>query len=130
MPRVHFGRIGLDSARPFFRLAEEQKMKTYSRLLILTACALLLPSVVNAADPGNPREACKGDAETFCKGVQPGGGRIMDCLKDHFKDISDACYSALNNAPPGPGNGGGQNAGPPPPGGPPQNGNDGPDDKQ
>ncbi len=52
-----------------------------------------------------PREACRDDAKTFCKGIQPGGGRILDCLEDHYKEISDACYSALQKMPP---HGGGQ----------------------
>src|SRR3977135_3532586 len=27
------------------------------------------------------REECKADAEKFCKGIAPGGGRILSCLK-------------------------------------------------
>ena len=53
--------------------------------------------------PGGPREACREDAQNFCKGVQPGGGRILDCLKDHYKEISDPCYNALQNMPTGKG---------------------------
>lgn len=44
---------------------------------------------------GGPREACMADAQTFCRGIQPGGGRIRDCLEDHYKEISDGCYAAL-----------------------------------
>lgn len=47
---------------------------------------------------GGPREACMKDAQTFCQDVQPGGGRIKDCLEDHYKDISDACYAAMKEA--------------------------------
>ncbi len=36
-----------------------------------------------------------GDSQKFCKGIQPGGGRIIDCLIDHQKDLSDACYEVL-----------------------------------
>ncbi len=40
-------------------------------------------------------DACKADASQFCKGVEPGGGRIVNCLIDHQKDISDGCYDLL-----------------------------------
>ena len=39
--------------------------------------------------------ACRADAQKFCKGVKPGEGRIVDCLIDHQKDISDGCYDLL-----------------------------------
>jgi len=50
---------------------------------------------------GNPargaaRKACKQDVEALCKGIQPGGGRIVNCLKDHQKDLSDTCYEQLS----------------------------------
>ena len=34
---------------------------------------------------------CKEDAEKLCKGVKPGGGRIIKCLKEHEADLSEAC---------------------------------------
>ena len=37
------------------------------------------------------RQACKGDAEKFCKGIAAGKGRIVSCLKSHQADLSDAC---------------------------------------
>jgi hypothetical protein len=44
--------------------------------------------------PQGARE-CKQDFERLCKNVQPGGGRIVNCLLDHQNDLSDACYDAL-----------------------------------
>lgn len=40
--------------------------------------------------------ACRQDAETLCKGVQPGGGRIVNCLLDHQNELSDACYDQIS----------------------------------
>ena len=41
---------------------------------------------------------CKSDAEKFCKGIEPGGGRIIKCLKEHLKDLSDACKPMVGMA--------------------------------
>ncbi len=48
---------------------------------------------------GPMRQACRGDVESFCQNIQPGGGRIIACLEDHYKQISDACYQSLQNRP-------------------------------
>ncbi len=41
------------------------------------------------------KEACQGDVDQFCKGVDPGEGRIMHCLKEHESQISAKCRSAF-----------------------------------
>ncbi len=41
------------------------------------------------------QEACKEDVEEFCKDVQPGEGRIMQCLKKHEEHISKKCKNAF-----------------------------------
>ena len=38
------------------------------------------------------------DAKAQCAGVQPGGGKIGDCLKTHIKDLSDECKEVLVKA--------------------------------
>ena len=43
----------------------------------------------------NVKNACQADAKQFCSTVEPGGGRIKECLLDHFKDVSDECYGTL-----------------------------------
>ncbi len=39
--------------------------------------------------------ACRQDVETFCKDSQPGGGRVINCLKDHESALSAGCRGAL-----------------------------------
>jgi hypothetical protein len=40
------------------------------------------------------RDACAGDAQKLCAGVQPGGGRVVACLKEHKDALSDRCKQA------------------------------------
>jgi len=42
------------------------------------------------------REACKNDARTLCKGERPGGGRIVQCLKQHEGELSADCKEAMD----------------------------------
>ena len=44
------------------------------------------------------RAACETDIQTLCAGVQPGGGRIIACLKEHKDKVSDGCRQAVLNA--------------------------------
>lgn len=43
------------------------------------------------------RTDCGGDFQKFCAGVRPGGGRGIACLRDHAKDLSPSCQSALQS---------------------------------
>jgi hypothetical protein len=40
-------------------------------------------------------EACNSDAEKFCQGIQPGGGRIRACLKSHEAELSEPCKAVF-----------------------------------
>jgi hypothetical protein len=44
------------------------------------------------------REECKGDAEKFCKGIRPGQGRILACLKSHQAELAPACKAEFDHA--------------------------------
>jgi len=41
------------------------------------------------------RQACKGDAEKFCKGIAAGKGRIVSCLNSHAAELSEACAAVF-----------------------------------
>ncbi len=34
---------------------------------------------------------CKEDVDKFCKGIRPGHGRMLSCLKSHESEVSAAC---------------------------------------
>ncbi len=38
---------------------------------------------------------CMSDIERLCKGIEPGGGRIIKCLKANKKEMSVGCAQAL-----------------------------------
>jgi hypothetical protein len=44
------------------------------------------------------RAACETDIQKLCTGVQPGGGRILACLKQHKDQVSDGCKQAVVKA--------------------------------
>ena len=62
--------------------------------LFLAAMLLLPPSMASAELSG----ACLKDAKQLCPGVEPGGGKIRECLKTHIKDLSDECKDVLVKA--------------------------------
>ena len=68
---------------------------------VATALILSILSVpAFAADPqqsprGAVREACKADVATHCAGLEPGGGRIRECLKANREKLSDGCKAAI-----------------------------------
>lgn len=43
---------------------------------------------------------CAVDAAKVCKAVEPGGGRLRKCLKDHKKEVGFACQEFLQHNPP------------------------------
>ena len=59
--------------------------------------ALLLAAAAHAAEVPLVKalEPCRPDVEKFCRGVEPGAGRILGCLKDHREEVSDVCKARL-----------------------------------
>ena len=52
---------------------------------------------------GAIRAACAEDVQKLCGTVQPGGGRVVACLKEHKDSLSDRCRQAAG-LPPKPSN--------------------------
>src|SRR5580692_756787 len=69
-------------------------------LLSLTVFSVSLARAGQSAQAGDQqslaaiRAACAEDAQKLCAGVQPGGGRIVACLKEHKDSLSDRCKQA------------------------------------
>ena len=72
----------------------------------LLPAMLMIGTTAAMAQKGNPavQAACRGDAQRLCAGVQPGGGRIGECLKARIHEVSPQCLDAAkaNRAAQGP----------------------------
>jgi hypothetical protein len=76
-----------------------------SLTLVLAVCAATAAHFALADDPlAAIRAACADDAQKLCAQVQPGGGRIVACLKEHKDSLSDRCKQAAG-VPVNPGSG-------------------------
>jgi hypothetical protein len=71
-------------------------------LTLLTACAVNLASAQTSGQTDQPVKRgpggngpCKADVEKLCPNVQPGGGRIIACMKENKDKLSEACKAAL-----------------------------------
>jgi Cysteine rich repeat len=47
---------------------------------------------------GAIRQACAADYQSLCSDVQPGGGRILACLRQNVAKLSPPCQKALAGA--------------------------------
>jgi hypothetical protein len=62
----------------------------------LTIASLLLVAPVGAMAQGMAvRQACGPEIQQHCAGVEPGEGRLRDCIKEHFAAFSEKCKQAL-----------------------------------
>lgn len=76
---------------------KEREIMNNKKLVMLTlasgfALALAAPS---AAAPKGP---CAEDTAKFCKDIKPGEGRVKACLKEHEKELSQACKERREKA--------------------------------
>ena len=73
-----------------------------TRLTLLLVCCAASATHYALADDAAAlaalRTGCAADAQKLCAGVQPGGGRILACLKEHKDALSDQCKQAAAQA--------------------------------
>ncbi len=58
------------------------------------ASVVLIPALA-VAEPGPLQGACKRDMQALCGSIQPGGGRIRDCMREHRLQLSNTCKLAI-----------------------------------
>jgi hypothetical protein len=72
-----------------------------SEMKMLTSIATLGAALVmiNPAFAASPlAKACAADIKAQCADVKPGGGKLKDCVKAHFSDLSADCQVAIVRA--------------------------------
>jgi hypothetical protein len=67
------------------------------QIILAAGSTLALMSLTGAAlaQMEGVMKYCKPDAERLCPGVEPGGGRIIGCLKAHKMEVSVGCAKTL-----------------------------------
>ena len=64
-------------------------------ILMATALACVSTSTFAQELTAEQRNACMGDYQKYCKGVAPGGGRIIACLSKSSDKLTPACQKVL-----------------------------------
>jgi hypothetical protein len=67
--------------------------------ILLLAMAAAVPAFAQGSQQEEEMQAirayCKPDVERLCANVEPGGGRIKECLMKHKEQMSVGCAQAL-----------------------------------
>jgi hypothetical protein len=72
-------------------------MKRILNSFLFVIAGLFIMTAVQAEEKERPG-ACRADVQKLCKGVQPGGGRIAICLKQHESELSPGCRERIAEA--------------------------------
>lgn len=63
-------------------------------LSIFIIATTLFPGAA-LAQTAAERQACEADFKKFCPGVEPGGGRVVQCLAEHLADLTPECQKVV-----------------------------------
>jgi Cysteine rich repeat len=61
---------------------------------IFAISVVLIPALA-VAEPGPLQGACRSDMQALCGSIQPGGGRLRDCMREHRAQLSNNCKLAI-----------------------------------
>lgn len=64
-----------------------------NRILPVLAAVMLVGAAVTAR--ADVRTACADDVKSYCKGIEPKGGKLRDCMAENRTKLSNACKLAV-----------------------------------
>ena len=80
----------------FTTFAASTTVTTFAVLAFVLATSPTPARASDAVPANSPAvQACKKDMETLCPGVQMGEGRMLACLKEHRRKLSEGCKAAV-----------------------------------
>ena len=72
------------------------KYKTIAlEVIMIFAVVFILSFLGGVGAYAQGKGACAGDVQTFCSQVQPGQGRILQCLKQNIESLSQGCKDRI-----------------------------------
>jgi hypothetical protein len=74
--------------------AHEDKLSTKCEYALYDAAAQLERAVAALSYVANE---CNEDLDKYCESIEPGKGRLLDCLDKHDKQVSKRCKQAIKD---------------------------------
>jgi len=74
-------------------MGERKLLRRILSFGLIASC--LVAASAQAGEMADLRTYCMSDIERLCQGIEPGGGRILKCLKAHKKEMTVGCAQAL-----------------------------------
>jgi len=65
------------------------------RMVAVASVLLVAPPPPAIAQGTAVRQACGDELRQYCAEVEPGEGRLRDCVKEHFAAFSETCRQTL-----------------------------------
>lgn len=70
-------------------------MRIYMTVVFLALACTANAQQISRQEALAIRSACKADVNALCNRVQPGGGKLLRCLRQNAPSVSEGCASKL-----------------------------------
>lgn len=70
-------------------------MKAYLILAFMAVAGTVNAQEMSRQQMREVRSACEADVRRLCSGIQPGGGKLLQCLQQNASGVSATCTAKL-----------------------------------
>ncbi|KGD92886.1 MULTISPECIES: cysteine rich repeat-containing protein [Rhizobium/Agrobacterium group] len=70
-------------------------MKAYLILAFVAVAGTVNAQEMSRQQMREVRSACEADVRRLCSGIQPGGGKLLQCLQQNASSVSATCTAKL-----------------------------------